>query len=144
MHAARDAQVLPKGMGGIGGALATVHEKRPFPYSPAEIDELAQGVRDPNFRVQVAADGMHVYNRDGHWRGVDPFALYPNLEFGGDAGHAFYMGVQLGRAEIAWQLGKRFNQDEPLDWGAASERGEENLDAYCAPGTTMKKRQRAQ
>jgi hypothetical protein len=83
---------------------------------------------------------MHVYNRDGHWRDVDPFALYPNLEFGGDTGHAFYMGVQLGRAEIAWQLGKRFNQDEPLDWGSAFERGEENLDAYCAPGTTMKKR----
>lgn len=136
MHAAREAQVLPKGM---GGALATVHEKRPFPYGPAEIDELARGVRDPNFRVQVAEDGLHVYNRAGHWRDVDPFALYPELDFGTDAGHAFYMGVQLARAEIAWQLGKRFNQDEPLDWGCAVERAEADLGAWCAPGTTMKK-----
>ncbi|MEX3957803.1 DUF6513 domain-containing protein [Trinickia sp. EG282A] len=141
MHAAREAQTLPKGMGGIGSALATVHERRPFPYSADEIDEFASGVRDPNFRVQVAADGLHVYNRDGHWRDIDPFALYPNLQFGTDVGHAFYMGVQLGRAEIAWQLGKRFNQDTPLEWGCAVERTEEDLGAYCAPGTTMTKRQ---
>jgi dihydropteroate synthase-like protein len=136
MYAAREAQVLPKGM---GGKLATVHERRPFPYSAAEIDEFAQGVRDPNFRVQVAGDGLHVYNRAGHWRDVDPFALYPKLDFGTDAGHAFYMGVQLARAEIAWQLGKRFNQDEALDWGCAVERAEEDLGVWCAPGTTMKK-----
>ena len=136
MYAAREAQVLPKGM---GGELATVHEKHPFPYSAAEIEELARGVRDPNFRVQVAEDGLHVYNRAGHWRDVDPFAIYPELDFGTDAGHAFYMGVQLARAEIAWQLGKRFNQDEPLDWGCAVERAEEDLGAWCAPGTTMKK-----
>lgn len=136
MHAAREAQVLPKGM---SGALATVHEKHPFPYSPEEIDEVARGVRDPNFRVQVAQDGLHVYNRDGHWRDVDPFALYPHLEFGSDAGHAFYMGAQLARAEIAWQLGKRFNQDEPLDWGCAVERVEDDLSVYCAPGSTKKK-----
>ncbi|CAN7403466.1 DUF6513 domain-containing protein [Trinickia sp. LjRoot230] len=136
MYAAREAQVLPKGM---GGELATVHEKRPFPYSATEIDELAQGVRDPNFRVQVAEDGLHVYNRAGHWRGVDPFALYPELDFGTDAGHAFYMGVQLARAEIAWQLGKRFNQDEALDWGCAVERAAEDFGVWCAPGATMKK-----
>ncbi|GLU32687.1 DUF6513 domain-containing protein [Trinickia caryophylli] len=135
MHAAREAKVLPKGM---GGALATVHDKRPFPYSRDEIDEFARGVRDPNFRVQVAEDGLHVYNRDGHWRETDPFALYPRLSFGDDAGHAFYMGVQLARAEIAWQLGKRFNQDQALDWGCALDQPEEDLGAYCAPGTTMK------
>lgn len=136
MHAAREAQVLPKG---LGGELATVHEKHPFPYGAAEIDEFARGVRDPNFRVQVAEDGLHVYNRAGHWRGVDPFAIYPELDFGTDAGHAFYMGVQLARAEIAWQLGKRFNQDEALDWGCAVDRAEEDLAAWCAPGATMKK-----
>jgi len=136
MHAAREAQVLPKG---LGSELATVHEKHPFPYGAAEIDEFARGVRDPNFRVQVAEDGLHVYNRAGHWRGVDPFAIYPELDFGTDAGHAFYMGVQLARAEIAWQLGKRFNQDEALDWGCAVDRAEEDLAAWCAPGATMKK-----
>ncbi|MGF6674123.1 DUF6513 domain-containing protein [Paraburkholderia tuberum] len=137
MHAARDAQVLPKG---ISTELATVHAKRPFPYSTEEIDEFARGVRDPNFRVQISADGIHVYNRDGHRRGDDPFALYPQLNLETDGGHAFYMGVQLARAEIAWRLGKRFDQDQPLDWGCAVDRPEEDLSAWCAPGETMKKR----
>jgi len=136
MHAAREAQVLPKG---IDGDLATVHAKRPFPYSPAEIDEFARQVRDPNFRVQVSAEAIHVYNRDGHLRGGDPFEFYPDLHLEADGGHAFYMGVQLARAEIAWRLGKRFDQDQPLDWGCAVDRPEQDLSAWCAPGETMKK-----
>jgi dihydropteroate synthase-like protein len=137
MHAAREAQVLPKG---INGDLATVHAKRPFPYSAAEIDDLAREVRDPNFRVQVSTEGMHVYNRDGHRQGSDPFALYPQLHLEADGGHAFYMGVQLARAEIAWRLGKRFDQDQPIDWGCAVDRDEQDLMTWRAPGETMKKR----
>lgn len=137
MHAAREAQVLPKG---ISGDLSALHARRPFPYGPDEIDTIASAVRDPNFRVQVAADGIHVYNRDGHRTGRDPFALYPDLGVESDGGHAFYMGVQLARAEIAWQLGKRFDQDQPLDWGCAVDRPEEDLDAWHAPGSTMKKK----
>ena len=136
MHAAREAQMLPKG---ISGDLSALHAKRPFPYSAAEIDEFAQAVRDPNFRVQVAADGIHVYNRDGHQTAGDPFALYPALKVESDGGHAFYMGVQLARAEIAWQLGKRFDQDQPLDWGCEVDRIEEDLMAWHAPGATKKK-----
>lgn len=136
MHAARTAQVLPKG---IDARLATVHEKRPFPYSPAEIDEIAQGVRDPNFRVQVTTQGIHVYNRDGQRRAVDPFDLYPQLGLETDGGHAFYMGVQLARAQIAWQLGKRFDQDQPLDWGCAVDKPEDDLCVWQAPGSTRKK-----
>lgn len=136
MHAARTAQVLPKG---IDARLATVHEKRPFPYSPAEIDEIAQGVRDPNFRVQVSTQGIHVYNRDGQRRAVDPFDLYPQLGLETDGGHAFYMGVQLARAQIAWQLGKRFDQDQPLDWGCAVDKPEDDLCVWQAPGSTRKK-----
>jgi dihydropteroate synthase-like protein len=136
MHAAREAQVLPKG---ISGDLSALHAKRPFPYSAAEIDELAAAVRDPNFRVQVASDGIHVYNRDGHQTANDPFELYPSLNVENDGGHAFYLGVQLARAEIAWQLGKRFDQDQPLDWGCEVDRVEEDLMAWHAPGATKKK-----
>ncbi|BEG78316.1 hypothetical protein HBIAX_05416 [Achromobacter xylosoxidans] len=94
-RAVREAQELPKG---ISSDLATVHTRRPFPYSADEIDDFAQAVRDPNFRVQAAADGVHVYNRDGHWTASDPFELYPRLKLDTDGGHAFYMGVQLARA----------------------------------------------
>ncbi|SEA31975.1 DUF6513 domain-containing protein [Paraburkholderia sartisoli] len=136
MYAAREAQVLPKG---ISSELSALHARRPFPYDAKEIAEVASAIRDPNFRVQVAADGIHVYNRDGHQTAGDPFALYPGLKLEADGGHAFYMGVQLARAEIAWQLGKRFNQDKALDWGCEVDRPEEDLSAWHAPGTTRRK-----
>jgi hypothetical protein len=62
-----------------------------------------------------------VFNRDGHVQARDPFALFPKLKLlQDDAPHAFYMGVELAKAQIAWQLGKRYSQDEELDWGAAT------------------------
>ena len=47
------------------------------------------------------------------------------------------MGVELAHAEIALQLGKRYVQDQPLDWGCAVERTPVDLAGWCAPGTTM-------
>jgi hypothetical protein len=72
---------------------------------------LAEQVKDPSFRIQISTEGMHIYNRDGLHSAIDPFDLYPKLQVEDDAGHAFYLGVELARAETAWQLGKRFNQD---------------------------------
>jgi dihydropteroate synthase len=135
MHAAALQRTLPKG---LSDALMTVHDKRPFPDSADEIAATAALVRDPNFRVQVSAAGLHVYNRDGLRHGQGAFELWPQLGLEDDAAHAFYMGVELANAEIAWRLGKRYVQDQPLGWGCAVERVNENLDAWCAPGTTMK------
>ena len=134
MHAASTRQMLPKGM---SGALMTVHAKHPFPDSAEEIAATAREVRDPNFRVQVSAEGVFVYNRDGLRLAQDPFTLWPQLGLEGDAAHAFYMGVELAHAQTAWQLGKRYVQDQPLDWGCAFEARAEDLEAWCAPGTTL-------
>jgi dihydropteroate synthase len=135
MHAAARHSTLPKG---LSGALMTVHDKHPFPDTPEEIGEIAAQVRDPNFRVQISPQGLHVYNRDGLRLGQGAFELWPQLGLQGDADHAFYMGVELARAEIAWQLGKRYVQDQPLDWGCAAPRAAEDLARWCAPGTTMR------
>ena len=54
-----------------------------------------------------------------------------------DASHAFYLGVELARAQIAFQLGKRYVQDRELDWGVAVPRAAEALDRFSAPGTTL-------
>jgi len=52
----------------------------------------------------------------------NPFEIYSELDLiQEDAPHAFYMGVELARAQIAWQLGKRYMQDEELEWGVATE-----------------------
>lgn len=135
MHAAARHQTLPKGM---NDALMTVHAKHPFPDTPEEIAVTAAQVRDPNFRIQVSPQGLHVYNRDGLRLGQGAFELWPQLKLDGDASHAFYMGVELAHAEIALQLGKRYVQDQPLDWGCAVERTPVDLAGWCAPGTTMR------
>ena len=63
-----------------------------------------------------------------------------NLKVDDDGGHAFYLGVQLGRAQIAWQLGKRFVQDEALTWGCAVEQQKDDLNQYKDAGSTMKQK----
>ncbi|MCB1955336.1 MAG: dihydropteroate synthase [Rhodocyclaceae bacterium] len=140
MFAAREHQSLPKG---FSDELMTVHGRRPFPDRPEEIAQAAAAVKDPNFRVQVSEAGIHVYNRDGLRTHVDPFELYPDLGLAEDGGHAFYMGVELARAEIAFQLGKRYVQDRPLEWGCAVDRPDEDLMKHRAPGATLRDRRAA-
>ncbi len=51
----------------------------------------------------------------------DAFALFAKLGIDDDGPHAFYLGAELAKAEIAWRLAKRYAQDEPLDWGVAAD-----------------------
>jgi len=119
MYAAKQEGSLPKG---LDGSLLTTHARNPFTYTADEIEELASEIKDPSYRVQVSEAGIHVYNRDGIINARNPFQLFPDLELiQEDAPHAFYMGVELARAQIAWQLGKRYMQDEELEWGVATE-----------------------
>lgn len=118
MHAAKQDDRLPRG---YSNGLLGLHDRRPSSYSAEEIQEIAAQIKDPSFRIQVSEQGIHIYNRDGLFRDIDPFALYPHLHVDDDASHAFYLGVELARAQIAWQLNKRYVQDQPLDWGVASQ-----------------------
>ena len=117
MHAAKQDEGLPKG---IDSGLLTSHERKPFPYDLDEIRELAAQITDPSYRVETTPEGIHVFNRDGLLTGQDPYQLFPVLTLlEDDAPHAFYMGVELAKAEIALKLGKRYVQDEDLNWGVA-------------------------
>jgi len=100
------------------GALA-LHERKPFPYSSDEIAELAKVIKERNFRIRVSTDGVHLFNRDFYMIDVDPFEFMQKLDLADDWTHAFYIGVELARAQISWQLGKRYLQDNELDWGVA-------------------------
>ena len=75
-------------------------------------------------------------NRDGHHIARDAMALFPHLAVKGDDAHAFYLGTELMKAELAFNLGKRYVQDEPLDFGVATERAEEDRDCVCATWAT--------
>jgi dihydropteroate synthase-like protein len=134
MYAAREANSLPRG---FGEALLALRSRDPFPYSVEEIAATAAAVKDPSFRIQISPEGLHVYNRDGLRSNSEPFALFPQLGLENDASHAFYLGVELARAQIAWQLGKRHVQDQPLDWGCAVKRAPEDQRAWAAPGSTL-------
>lgn len=118
MFASRAEHELPKD---YADGLLCLHARRPFPQSSDEIAESAREVRDKNFRIEIAEDGIHIYNRDGHHIAQDAFDLYPKLGVDQDSAHAFYLGAELARAEIAWRLAKRYAQDEPLDWGVAAD-----------------------
>ncbi|PWC37869.1 DUF6513 domain-containing protein [Azospirillum sp. TSO35-2] len=131
--AARAAHSMPRG---FGDGLLCLRDRRPFIRSPAQIAETAAQIRDANYRMEVSAEGIHLYNRDGHHVATDPFDLFPRLDPGTDAGHAFYLGVELARAQIAWQLGKRYVQDSPLRWGVATDAPADDLTGFHAAGPT--------
>lgn len=135
MYRAREDDSLPKG---YGGGLLSLHDLRPFPQSPEQIAALAADVRDKNFRIEVAEDGIHVYNRDGHYVATDAFELFDRLGVEKDGPHAFYLGHELAKAEIAYALGKRFTQDGSLDWGVAAAKKVENLTRHATEGATLK------
>lgn len=136
MFAAREAQSLPRD---FSDALLGLRHRKPFPYGPDEIVAMAGAVRDPSYRVQISEVGIHLYNRDGMRVETDPFAFWPHLELQADGAHAFYLGVELARAQIAWQLGKRYSQDEELAWGCMRPRPAADMNAQCAPGSTLER-----
>jgi hypothetical protein len=140
MFAARELNRLPKH---IDDGLMALHERAPFPLSREEIQELYEAIKDPSYRVLTSPDGLHICNRNGLHTAEDPFQLFPKLAVEEDGGHAFYLGVELARAQIAWQLGKRYVQDQPLDWGCqvmVKEDPSINPHAYKPAGPTLQQR----
>lgn len=139
MHAAKNDDRLPRG---YSNGLLGLHDRRPFTYSADEVKEIAAMIKDPSFRIQVTQNGMHVYNRDGIHESTDPFALYPHLKVDDDASHAFYLGVELARAQIAWQLKKRYVQDQELEWGVNT-KPQEQANKTAHREASMKERKEA-
>ncbi len=139
MFAAREIGSLPKH---IDDGLLALHGRKPFPYAREELEELWKAIHDPSYRIQISEEGLHIFNRDGFHSSTDPFELYPQLGVEQDGGHAFYLGVELGRAQIAWQLGKRYTQDEILDWGCACPAPASTVDphTYKTAGPTLQKK----
>jgi dihydropteroate synthase len=142
--AARQTNALPQG---FGGGLMALHDRKGFASTPEEIATLATQIRDANYRIEVASDGIHIYNRDGHHVADDPFKLFPHIDPRADAAHAFYLGVETARAEIAYRLGKRYAQDEPLSFGVVAEIRGAAEDAhkmkFKEAGSTLKAKQGA-
>ena len=136
MFAARQDSALPKG---YNAGLLQMHDRAPFPSSAQELGEIAAEVRDASFRIAVAEDGVHIFNRDGHHVARDALSLFAKLGVEKDGAHAFYLGAELAKAELAFALGKRYAQDEPLDWGCGTDKLEEDKSRLREAGHTLRK-----
>ena len=135
MYRAREDGNLPKG---YDAGLLSLHDLRPYPDTPEQVAADAKEIKDANYRIEAAEDGIHIYNRDGHHVAADPFQLFDKLGVEKDGAHAFYLGYELAKAEIARALAKRYAQDSPLDWGVAADRKSEDLTQHAPEGATLK------
>ena len=135
LFAAKSDGALPRG---YHPGLLQIHDRKPFAASIEDIDTLAAEVRDANFRIVTAEDGIHVFNSKGHAVAKDAFELFAGLGVERDGAHAFYLGAELMKAEIAWRLGKRYAQDEPLAWGVAAPAPETDRTRLAEAGHTLR------
>jgi dihydropteroate synthase-like protein len=135
MFAARADGALPKS---YDPGLLQIHDRKPYPATVEDINALAAEVRDANFRIVTAEDGIHIFNSKGHAVATDAFELFSGLGVEADGAHAFYLGAELMKAEIAWRLGKRYAQDEPLAWGVAAPAPETDRLRLAEAGHTLK------
>lgn len=135
LHAARRDAALPRG---YSNGLLQAHDRKPYASTIEDIARLASDVRDKNYRIMTAEDGIHIFNAEGHHVARDAFELFPKLSVENDGGHAFYLGAELTKAETAWRLGKRYAQDEPMDWGVAADLPEQDRLRLREAGHTLR------
>jgi len=136
LFAARTDGALPQG---YSDALLQLHARAPFAHTPEELAAEAAAVSDANYRIAVAEDGIHVFNNRLHIVREEALACFPALDVASDGAHAFYLGAELAKAEIAWRLGKRYAQDAPLHWGVGAPRGEIGREGLAKAGPTRQR-----
>lgn len=102
--------------------LVVLRDRKMHRVDPKFLDNLAKQLRDNNYRIYLSDDLVHLLSAGIHLCGGDVFELFdrlrrePNAD-NIDASHAFYLGYELAKATTALQLGKRYTQDQSLDWG---------------------------
>jgi dihydropteroate synthase len=118
VHFAVHERVPPKR---LEPALILLRDARLLALVPGELDLLAKKIRDQNYRLYADGGKLHVVATGLHLADEDPFLLFDRLldmaPKNLDASHAFYLGFELAKAVTALTLGKKYTQDEALDWG---------------------------
>lgn len=126
MYHAVGQQMLPKH---VEPQLLMLRDEEIIERPADEIAQLAQQIRDHNYRIFASDGEVHLVSNDLHLHHADPFVIMEKLRSAGpegglpknlDAGHAFYLGYEMCKALTALTLGKTYRQDEALDWGLAT------------------------
>jgi len=126
MHYAVTQKALPKS---VDDRLVTLKDATVLAYTEAELRELQRAVTDPNFRIFADQDTITVFNDDVFVRGTDIHELFSRLGVD-EATHAFYLGRELMKANLAVTLGKTYRQEGALQWGYLTppdDRGREHV-----------------
>jgi dihydropteroate synthase len=116
VHYAIKNRQLPKH---LDSSLVMLRDPKLPDRGEEELARLAASLTDPNFRIFVEGDQIHVMNRDGYWKGTDAFELFDQFtkDCPLDSSHAFYLGYELAKARTSLTLGKQYSQDQALQWG---------------------------
>ncbi|MFQ5961808.1 MAG: dihydropteroate synthase, partial [Candidatus Methylomirabilales bacterium] len=117
MHYARTQGVLPKD---IDDSLLTIKDRKVDWPTEEELRELQRRITDPNFRIMIDGKNIYVFNKDRFVKDTDIQRIFHEIadELGQHpVSHAFYLGRELAKAQIALRLGKKYIQEEDLDWG---------------------------
>ena len=112
--------------------LVMLRDRKLVEYGDAALDQLAQQIRDHNFRLFAEGDRLHALAVGKHLSDRDPYLLFEQMQAAVakpiDAGHAFYLGYELAKAMTALTLGKDYRQDESLDWGFLTRAEQSHVD----------------
>lgn len=133
IHHAVSVKTIPKH---LDSSLVMLRDPRLKSLPGDALRQLAAALTDANYRIFAEQGELHLMNSDGHWHGRDVFRLFEEAILARTtrppftrsstsatdsdaigATHAFYLGYELARAEIALHLGKQYTQDSPLRWG---------------------------
>ena len=118
VHYAVHESVPPKN---LSDALVVLRDRKLLSYSDDEIKTLAANIKDHNYRIIADNGQINLMGDRQLWQSADPFELFDQLATSApknlDPSHAFYLGYEMCKAELANQLGKNYSQDETLDWG---------------------------
>ena len=113
MYCAQQQGGIPKH---IDSRLLTVKDPELTPYSEVELRDLQAQVTDPNYRIYADGAWIYAFNADVFVKGADAQDVFDQLSID-EATHAFYLGKELMKAQIALALGKNYRQEAPLNWG---------------------------
>jgi dihydropteroate synthase-like protein len=118
VHYSINQNVPPKH---LSEQLLLLRDAKLFSYEQVQIEQLAEKIKDNNYRIFAEHEKLHLLGSGHHFSGTDPFHVFDQLidsqPTNVDASHAFYLGYEMCKAMTALQLGKQYNQDQSLDWG---------------------------
>ena len=100
--------------------LVTLRDTKVPNFGLDQLDEIANLIKDPNWRIFAEEGRIHAMNSLHHLIGTDPFLLFAQMGVE-ESSHAFYLGYELMKAKTALTLSKAYRQDQALDWGYLTE-----------------------